>query len=76
MDNYKTISTKVRNRENFKGNTMWGAWLNSTQYTIFSYSTPIAEIDTLTGKVWVNPRKYSVTTSKHQNIIRRAWGVN
>lgn len=75
MDNYKTIERKLANREAFRGNSLWASWLNSTQYTVFSYSTPIAEIDTLTGKVWVSDKKYSNTTSRGQNLIKRAWNL-
>ena len=82
MDNYKTIATKLENLEPFNGNTMtakadktWGRF----EYKIYSYNTLIAEKvwDGSEGEwfTWLNDTKYSVTTSKHQNIIRRAWGV-
>lgn len=74
-DNYKTISAKLAERKDFRGNSMWASWLSSSQYMVFSYATPIAEIDLLTGKTWISSNKYSVTTSRHQNLIRRAWGL-
>lgn len=73
MDNYKVIEQKIRNLEPFKGNTLTGVYVGEV-YKIFSYSTLIAEVGNMGNKL-INDTKYSVTTSKHQNIIRRAWGV-
>lgn len=50
---------------------------------VMSYSEPIARVDyvmtqepdgdvTCERQVWVTPRKFSVTTSKHTNMARRA----
>lgn len=39
--------------------------------TIYSYGTPIAYRDD-TGKIIFNSRNYSQTTSRHQNLIKRA----
>ncbi len=85
MDNYKTIATKLANREPFKGNTLT-ATAEITDlgrvftYKVYSYSTLIAlkTWDGMEGEwfTWVNPNKYSVTTSRQQNLIKRAWGVN
>lgn len=47
----------------------WSA--GSLDYVVYSYGTPIAWHDSATG--WHIPAdKYSVTTSKHQGIVRRA----
>ena len=73
MDNYKTIEQKLRNLEPFRGNTLTGVYVGEV-YKIFSYSTLIAEVGNMGNKL-INDTKYSVTTSKHQNIIRRAWGI-
>jgi len=59
------------------------------EYRVFSYSTLIAvysepakaqagfEAGWLTSPnpIWLNERKYSMTTSRLQNIIRKAWGI-
>ncbi len=79
MDNYKTIEQKLRNLEPFRGNSMSARWYGET-YVVTSYSTDIAEwvIETPDGEpeeYSVHPRKYSVTTSRHQNLVRRAWGL-
>lgn len=84
MDNYKVIEQKLANRESFKGNSMYAvsdleraeSSLNpAPKYLVFSYSTLIASYDYNTEEFWVNPRKYSVTTSRQQNLIKRAWGI-
>jgi hypothetical protein len=72
MDNYKTIEQKLQTLTPFKGNTLTAYW-DGDIYKVFSYSTLIA-VSQPSGKV-VASAKYSVTTSKQQNIIRRAWGV-
>ena len=73
MDNYKTISTKLANREPFRGNSLRAYW-DGEVYKVVSYSTLIAEIGNM-GNMLISDRKYSVTTSRHQNLIRRAWGI-
>ena len=40
-------------------------------YVVWSYSTPIA-LCTEEGEWYVVEQKFSVTTSKHQNYVRRA----
>ena len=76
QDNYKTIATKLANRENFRGSSMSGAWLDSTQYAVFSYSSQIALIDLASGIMGELPtQRGSVTTSRHRNLVKRAWGI-
>jgi hypothetical protein len=80
QDNYKTIQQKLRNREPFKGNSM-SASRDYGVYSVWSYNTLIADyklgkLDDGEPRITFNETKYSVTTSKHQNIIRRAWGIN
>lgn len=43
-------------------------------YVVYSYSTLIAGIMP-NGTKHLNETKYSVTTSRLQNIIRKAWGI-
>ena len=73
--NYKQAPNAVAQMLNFKGNTMSGWWLDSSQYVVFSYAKEIGRYDRLTDKLTINAEKYSVTTSRHQNIVRRAWGL-
>jgi hypothetical protein len=72
QDNYSTIEQKLRNRENFQGNTMFG-YNNGETYVVFSYNTPIAWF--YQGGWELDSRRYSVTTSKHQGLIRRTLGL-
>lgn len=80
--NYVEIERAIANREEFTGNSCRG-YFEGGDYVVVSYNTAIARATRLTvagatrnGELWINPNKYSVTTSKLQNIIRRAWGVN
>ena len=73
MDNYKTIATKLANRESFRGNSLNAYWIGEV-YKVISYNTLIAEVGNM-GNILLNENKYSVTTSRHQNLIRKAWGI-
>lgn len=69
--NYKQIEELIGFKSNFKHGYSMSAERDGDEYVIWSYRTVIARYDLLNGKWWVNPNKYSVTTSKQQNIIRR-----
>lgn len=82
QDNYQTIARKLSDLESFTGNSLtakvektWGTF----SYRVYSYATLIAEKtwDGAEGEwhTWLNPDKYSTTTSRHQNLIRKAWGI-
>ena len=71
--NYRQIEKAQSGLQEFTGNSARGAWDSEGIYTVFSYNTPIAKANVRTGGVVLNVRKYSVTTSRLQNIIRRAW---
>ena len=76
MDNYRTIERKLRNLEQFKGNSLRSEielYDGKPQYVIYSYRTIIAMHRE--GRGAVVDTKYSTTTSRHQNLIRRAWGI-
>lgn len=70
---YRDMHDKLANLEPFKGNTA-RATRYGDEYEVYSYGTLIATRKN--GETWVNPRRYSMTTSRLQNMIRRAWGVN
>ena len=82
MDSYKVIETKLTNLEPFNGNSLSAkaenAW-GSLVYRVYSYNTLIATKswhgDEGEWSTYLNPEKYSVTTSRHQNLIRKAWGL-
>ena len=70
--NYEQVAKAIRNMQEFRGNSCFGQWLGGV-YLVISYRTTIAKYDSTTGEVWVNPDKYSQTTSRLQNIIKREW---
>ena len=75
MPNYKQIENDlIPNRKSFRHPSMH-ADNTGTYYSIYSYSTKICEIDLVTGQMWIDLNKYSVTTSKQQSLIKRALGV-
>jgi hypothetical protein len=74
LDSYKSIETKLANRQPFTGNSLKGYWEGNT-YRVISYNTLIATLEEGGGPRWVSPVKYSQTTSRQQNLIKRAWGI-
>ena len=72
--NYREIETLLGFKIPFKGNSCH-ATLDGNTYAVYSYSTLIATLDTATKEINLNERKYSVTTSRLQNLIRKAWAI-
>lgn len=70
--NYAEVEQSLRTFHDFRGNSCKGYWYG-TEYHVYSYGTLIAVANAVTGGIAMNARKYSVTTSRLQNIIRRAW---
>jgi hypothetical protein len=77
MQSYKEIEQRLRNLEPFRGNSLHAIKnLDSNSLEVYSYSTLIATAHAPSSEkrvYWLNQSKYSVTTSRHQNLIRRAW---
>jgi hypothetical protein len=75
---YKTMPALLATLTPFKHGSHSARW-NGEVYQVYSYSTIIATaVDVNRGFVDVttfNQRKYSVTTSRLQNIIRKAWSI-
>lgn len=76
MPNYKEVKDLIIAREPFKHGHSMKAVRTSEAYEIFSYSTLIATFNFETCAWWINENKYSVTTSKQQNLIRVAAGIS
>lgn len=66
---YAEIPTALRNRQNFQGNSMSAVRAPDGTYVVYSYNTVIANV-TPNGDIAINERKYSKTTSRHQNLVR------
>ncbi len=72
MDSYRTIEQKLIEYKPFKGNSMTAIW-QGTAYLVYSYNTLIAIANPEGMNLDVH--KYSTTTSRHQNLIRKAWNI-
>lgn len=79
--NYAQVERAIKNREEFTGNSCRGYW-DDGEYVVVSYNTVIAKATSVRvvgadrgAELWLNPKKYSVTTSRLQNIIKRVWEV-
>lgn len=82
---YKTIPALIATRTPYKHGSSF-ATLSTYEnkgvkvYSVYSYSTEIARfiVDYKGNEIErsVSNRKYSMTTSRLQNIIRNAWGLN
>jgi hypothetical protein len=72
MDSYKAIEQKLIEYKPFKGNSMTAIWQGTT-YLVYSYDTLIALANAVGMKL--SAEKYSATTTRHQKLIRKAWGI-
>ena len=74
--NYREISELLATKTPFKGNSCHAFIDDENVYRVFSYSTQIALFQ-LSGEPnpWLNPSRYSVTTSRLQNLIKKAWSI-
>lgn len=75
--NYTTLKDsvyKLINKEDFAGNSFWAEHNTTWQkkgYYVFSYATIIGAV--VNGVYYINDSKYSSTTSRQQNQLRKAW---
>lgn len=75
MPNYKQVEQLLKERKPFKHTDSMHAEIDGDTYKIYSYRTLIASYNFETEKWWIDDTRYSVTTSKQQNIVRRAAAV-
>lgn len=78
--NYNDIEELLFDRKEFKsGKTMSARYarneLGELCYCVYSYATLIATYNAETRDWWLNEEKYSKTTSRQQNIVRRVAGL-
>ena len=73
--NYRDMPEQIRNFEAFTHGSCHSINNLDKEYIVVSYSTPIAraKFDGVRWHYLLNTRQYSSTTSRLQNIIRRAW---
>jgi len=71
----KQASELLEQREPFTTGTLSARYDTSGNYLVFSYDQMIAGWHE-SGRVDFNTNYYSKTTSKHLNIVKRAWGKN
>lgn len=70
----KQASELLETRQPFTTGTLSARYDMGGNYLVFSYDTMIAGI-TKAGLIETTKIKYSQTTSKHLNMVKRAWGV-
>jgi hypothetical protein len=71
IPNYKAHEAIAELRA-FQGSSFRGGFeFDGSKYVVYSYWTKMLEVDVATGEVEYNARKYSRTTTKHQNTILR-----
>ena len=67
---YRDMETKIANNEPFEGNSVIATLDLRGAYRIYSYSTLIYD-----SNGYFNTKKYSSTTSRLQNMIKRIRGL-
>ena len=72
--NQRQAIEAIRNREEFKAGSLTGSYTSlPVAYEVKSYNTVIATH--IAGNLWLcDDKRYSVTTSRHQSIVRQAIG--
>ena len=73
MQDYETSTVDDLLNELIASGDYRGFWDGHT-FKIFSYSTLIASADGI-NREYLNVNRYSVTTSRLQNIIKTAWRI-
>ena len=69
--NYKQVELALEVLEPFKHGNSMRAVSENGWYKVYSYDTQIARYSVIEDTWYVNPNKYSVTTSKQQGLVRR-----
>lgn len=79
MTTLKEAQTKIHMLEDFNAGNLRGYWYEGYErpmYAVYSYAEKIAEQegDSFEHR-WITDEKFSMTTSKHTNMVKRAWGA-
>lgn len=76
---YHEMGEYLANLKPFEGNSMSARINHRGDYIVYSYSTIIAFRKKGSRTLWINDKKYSITTSKHQSMLhhitknRKGW---
>lgn len=74
-DNYQDIKNKLANKQAFNGNSA-RAEINGSLYNVYSYNTLIFSYNLDAYQILDFDNKfYSVTTSRLQNMIKKAFNI-
>jgi hypothetical protein len=80
MITLKQAEQALANREQFNAGNLraeWQRWSSGPVYVVFSYQAEIAQKFSDGKRVILSSAyDHSQTTSKHANIVRRAWGLD
>ena len=74
MDNYKQVLEKLKEHIPFSGNTMRG-YKTDTAYKVYSYNLCIAIWYFGDDNPSIDTGKFRTTTTRHQNLVRKAWAA-
>jgi len=71
--NARLAMNEIVHKREFNAGNFWGRWTDDdTQYQVYSYRQLIGTFH-LADETWILDKdKYSMTTSKHQNYLKRA----
>lgn len=73
MNQQQQVQQLLQQGAAFKQSALTGkrARINVNTAWFYSYDTAIAKVNYSNKLVYINSRKYSQTTSKHQNLVQR-----
>lgn len=71
---YKEMSYMLEDKKEFRGSSVIAEW-DQKEYIIKSYSTVIFRTNKQNNIIYFDGQKYSSTTSKIQNIIRKVFNI-
>lgn len=74
----KQAERAIHMQEDFDAGNLRGGWYEGYErpmYAVYSYGEKIAEQEGESVEHrWITDEKFSATTSKHTNLVKRAWG--
>lgn len=73
LDEAKTL---LAERAPFTTGTLSARYGDNGNYLVYSYNALIAWSGDTTSLIYDNAYNHSKTTSKHANIVAKAWGLN